>query len=454
MFLLIWGLNSRDEAFYKALKTKWPLLRKSLEQQGRKLGAKPVSAPALSQARSTAGDAPFYSLLKTGNTKHLERHDSITRFKGYRLYAMDGSSLNLHSNDELEEAFDRPHSTGKNKALPQASFTTLQLVDTGWISDYRIGKCDDSELHQTIDLARSLIKGDLLLGDRLSFDTAWFADLDSRNVKFLFRATKSRYKSFTKNSKEQIKKMRKQGNVDCTVELKIKGASTNTVTVRYVEVVRDGQETLYFITNVPLAEFTLKEIETLYRLRWEIETEFRIFKGPDHLPVILSRTETTVKQEIAARVIAHNTVRYIQAEACLELHPHNTSEVDSANCAGDELLLVRVNTTQLKGSKKWFKKSDVWTTMPLRPVDLQFNDSLACVTGYIIDTAVYPPLSPQQEWHNLLTNIVKAQVMVQDGRSYPRKGKKYNKGKRNKGNTKRQCQSRKSRLKKATEGET
>ena len=182
MFLLIWGLNSRDEAFYKALKTKWALLRKSLEPQGRKLGAKPVSAPALSQARSTAGDAPFYSLLKTGNTKHLEKHDSITRFKGYRLYAMDGSSLNLHSNDELEEAFDRPHSTGKNKALPQASFTTLQLVDTGWISDYRIGKCDDSELHQTIDLARSLIKGDLLLGDRLSFDTVWFATMVLLNI--------------------------------------------------------------------------------------------------------------------------------------------------------------------------------------------------------------------------------------------------------------------------------
>ena len=461
MFLLIWGLNNRDETFYSALKTKWAILRKALELQGRRLDATPVSAPALSQARLAAGSNPFDTLLKTGNKKHLENHDSLTRFKGYRLFATDGSSLNLHSNSDLESAFDRPHSTGKSKARPQASFTTLQLVDTGWIVDYRIGKCDDSELHQTMELAQSLVKGDLLLGDRLSFDTGWFSNLDAKDVKFLFRATSTRYKSFTKKSKELVKEIKKQGNVDCTVELKIKGSSSNTVKVRYVEVVREGQETLRFITNIPLVEFSLKEIETLYRLRWEIETEFRILKGQDHLPVILSRTEETVKQEIGARIIAHNTVRYIQAEACLEVISSTTTDteldnIDNSTCNENkaEVQLVRLEKTQLGTDKKWFKKSEVWPTMPLRPVDLQFNDTVACISAYIVNTAIYPPLSPEKEWSALLREVAKAEIMVQDGRSFYRKGKQYSKGKRNKGNTKRQYKNRKKRDKETIARET
>lgn len=465
MFLLLWSLNNRKETFYYSLKTKWPVLRKALELQGRKLKAKPVSNPALSQARQTAGSEPFNQLLKTGNKKHLENHDSLTRFKGYRLFATDGSSFNLHSNKELEDAFERPHSTGKRKALPQASFTSLQLVDTGWIVDYRLGKCDDSELHQTIDLTQSLVKGDLILGDRLSFDTKWFLDLDNRKVKFLFRATSNRYKSFTKQSKEMVKKMKGQGNVDCTVELKIKGSKSKTIKVRYLEVVRQGQETLRFITNVPLAEFSLTEIETLYRLRWEIETEFRIFKGQKHLPVILSRTEDTVRQEVAARVIAHNTVRYTQSEACLEVAPSLSCETEIEtedeglnespdNSSESKPELIRLNTTDFETGAKWFKKSKVWPTMPLRPVDLQFNCTLAHISEYIINTAIFPPVSPEEEWTAMLQSIAKDEIMVQDGRSFYRKGKTYNKGKRNKGNTKRQYKNKKNREKSTGTGET
>lgn len=473
MFLLIWGLKNREETFFSALKTKWSLLRKALELQGRQLGETPVSAAALSQVRKAAGSEFFDTLLKIGNKKHFKNHDSIIKFKGYRLYATDGSSFNLHSNKDLEKAFDRPHSTGKRKALPQASFTTLQLVDTGWIVDYRIGKCDDSELHQTIDLAHSLIKGDLLLGDRLSFDTTWFSDLEARSVKFLFRATSSRYKSFTNESKKRVQELKNQGNVDCIVKLKIKGSSSNTVEVRYVEVVRKGQETLRFITNVPLVEFSLTEIETLYRLRWEIETEFRIIKGQNHLPVILSRTEETVKQEIGARVITHNTVRFIQAEACLEVAKNETfngkceNSVES-NCIQNEECtqesncltsiksdkLVRLKTTEFKSDKKWFKKSEVWPTMPLRPVNLQFNDTTACISAYIINCAIYPPSSPESKWKTLLLEIAKAEIMVQDERSFPRKGKKYSKGNRKKGNTKQQYKNRKKRKAQAAARET
>ena len=91
--------------------------------------------------------------------------------------------------------------------------------------------------------------------------------MNKNEVKYLFRATSNRYKSFSKHSKKIIKAMEGQGNIDCIVDLKIKGKSLNTVKVRYIEIIREGQETLRFICNVSQAEFSLKEIETMYRLR-------------------------------------------------------------------------------------------------------------------------------------------------------------------------------------------
>lgn len=55
----------------------------------------------------------------------------------------------------------------------------------------------------------------------------------------------------------------------------------------------------------------------MYGERWGIETQCRFFKGPDHLPVVLSRKPGSVRQEILVRVMAHNWVRSVQAQACL-----------------------------------------------------------------------------------------------------------------------------------------
>ena len=80
MFILLWSLKNRTEPFYSALKTKWSILRKALELQGSLLDSKPVCASAFTQARQVVGPAPFDELLKIGNQKHLEKHDSLTRF--------------------------------------------------------------------------------------------------------------------------------------------------------------------------------------------------------------------------------------------------------------------------------------------------------------------------------------------------------------------------------------
>ena len=449
MFLLDWSLKNREEPFYSALRTKWPVLRKTMEGVGKPIQKTPVSSVALSQIRQKVGSQPFDDLLVSGTRKHLEKHGHIIRFKGFCLYAIDGSSLNLPSTQELENTFGRPSSNGRNQALPQASFTALIFINTGWTTDYILGDCNASELCQTKVLTSKLGPGDLLIADRLNFDTEWFRKLSGRRVKFLFKATKSRFKSFSAESIKQIVEMRTQGNVDCTVDLKIRGRLDDLMQIRYLEIPREGEETLCFVTNLTQDEFSLEEIVILYKLRWEVETGFRYFKGEDHKPVIISRKEVTVRQEVAARVIAYNTVRYTQSEACLKEEGITTGAGESQpDPEQDDLTLTRKISTD-----KWTSKCLLWESMVLRPVDLQFISATSLITSFLINEAIYP--TPDcSSWGELLNDIAKEKIKAKDGRQFERKGRKYNKGKRQKGNRKAQNQRRKRRGKMTAPGET
>jgi hypothetical protein len=305
---------------YSIVDKQWSVLVKTMAILGEEITKRAVTPTALGSARQDIGLAPFEHLHKIACEKHLLHHGELALYKGYRLFAVDGSTLNLHSTAPLAEAFGRPNSTGRKRALPQASFTTLELVNTAWIWNYRLSGHLAGELAESKAITASLGHGDLLLADRLYFDPAWYVDLQNRRVKFLFRLNKNRYSSLTKASQDRILALRAAGNVDCRVDLKVRrkdGTYAILPNLRYIEIKRPGADTLYFITNLGEEEVTTLEAAELYKKRWEIETDFRIFKGQAHLPVVRSRREDTVRQEVLLRILAHNSVRYIQSEACL-----------------------------------------------------------------------------------------------------------------------------------------
>lgn len=317
-----WAIENRRYTFEAILPLSWPVLRGLMTQIDMPISKKAVSAAAFAQARRRVGMEPLLSLYRVANTTRELRFDAMCRHKGFRLWAVDGSWLNLPSRRDLEKAFGHPSSDPlQRNSYPQALLVSLDLVRLGWIADYRLDRYDSSELELAVSLTANLGEGDLLLADRLYFDTLWLRELDRRHVRFLFRLTSNRTLCFTKESQQRIESMRSQpGILDCAVELKVdtdhKGHAKCLLPCRYVEIPRQGAETLRFITNLPVDLVSAEEIGQLYTLRWGIETDFRIFKGPDHLPVVLSRKENSVRQEILARILAHNSVRYLQAEAC------------------------------------------------------------------------------------------------------------------------------------------
>lgn len=339
---------------------------------------------------------------------------------------MDGSHLNLPSRRELEQEFGRPGSTGGRPSLPQALLVTLDWLCVGWFYDWKLARYDAAELALARDLCVRLQDGDLLLADRLFFDPHWFAQLHGRGVKFLFRATADRWLSLTKSARLRVQRQRHRhsGHVDLWGDLHVRdpltGKRTGTVRVRYLEIPQAGADTLRFFTNLDAAFLPAQEAATLYFKRWGTETEFRLFKGPDHLPVVLSRKPQTVRQEILLRILAHNAVRHVQALACLRLR-----------LVQPQSALPSQNTEQRAVS---WRKRHLVDNRPILPIDLQTGQTAAIILAHI-DTLAHSlcPQSPPS-LDELLSEVSRHQIYAKPGRHYPRLGRKYQKGRRNKGN--------------------
>jgi hypothetical protein len=290
------------------------------------MAAVPVTPAALCQVRQRLGLRALQALQQKANARASADFDLLTRRWGLRLWAVDGSWLKLPPEPVLAKQFGRPSGTENGRLpLPQALLVSLDLVTMGWITDYRLEPCHYPELRAGIELTAGLGPGDLLLADRLFFDTPWMKALRERQVELLWRVTSVRWKSFCDASRTRVQELRQRGGiVDCQVMLKVdtdhKGQPRGgLLPLRYLELPpgHSGQETMRLLTSLSAERLPAHEAPDGYHQRWGVETDIRFYKGPDHLPVVLSRRPGTVQQEVLLRILAHNWVRSVQAQACL-----------------------------------------------------------------------------------------------------------------------------------------
>lgn len=396
------------------------------EKKGVTVAVSAVSPEALIQARISLGTAPFETLFEMANRRAACELDELRLYKGLRLSAVDGAHLNLPSRAELENEFGRPASTGERRSLPQALLVTLDWIQLGWFYDWKLARYDAAELALARDLCTKLGYGDLLLADRLFFDPYWFTQLERCGVKFLFRATVTRWLTLTKSSRQRVERQRRDhhGRVDLWADLHVRdpvsGKRIGTFRVRYLEIPQTGRDTLYFFTNLDATFLPAEDAARLYFQRWGIETDYRLFKGPDHLPVVLSRKPLTVRQEILLRLLAHNAVRYVQGLACLRLRQLERDREPPG---------VAPNATMTH----WHKRH-VAQHRSILPVDLQTGQTAAIILGHIEQLAAGSSPHTGETLDALLTEVAKHQVYAKPNRHYPCTGRKYQKGKRNKGN--------------------
>jgi hypothetical protein len=269
---------------------------------------------SISRARTRLGSAPFEALraARVGPVADLATRGSW--YRGRRLVAFDGSTLNVPDEATNRQAFGAPGASRGRAAFPQVRLTALVEVGTRAAFAWRAGAYDESEQAQVEALLPWLSTGMLVLADRgycgfplwrqaagTGADLLWRMKTNLR-LPVLERFGDGSYRSVLRGSGQD----RRRSRGECPVRV-----------VEYT--LADADSPIYRLATTLLdpAAAPATELAALYHERWEVETAYDEVKthilGPGAL--LRSKTPDLVLQEVHGLMLAHYAVRRLIHEA-------------------------------------------------------------------------------------------------------------------------------------------
>lgn len=264
-----------------------------------------LSASALCQARSRLPIEVFEELIATmANFSH-----NCPRWHGYRLLALDATTISMQARQALVEYFTKPKVGGGTASYPVGTLATLLALEPIQIVDYRFGPYDRGELCTARPVLESLSAGDLLMADRRYSGVAFLLDVMSRGADFLVRKHQCR-----KISSLEVVEQLGEDDFLCRIE---RGGADSVIRAFKAEWDAPNGRPLreWFFTSLKDTRFGKEQLARLYHLRWRQETSYLEFKEWFHGDVLRSHTVENAKKEMAAHVLCYQLVRRLIEEA-------------------------------------------------------------------------------------------------------------------------------------------
>ena len=265
---------------------------------------------SISRARSRVGTAPFEELRRSCVTPLAEPDETGSQHMGFRVFALDGTVLDLPNEDRNREAFGIPPTVPGKAAFPEARLT--MLLETGtraalsWRTDPVSG---ESEHLQAEALLAHLEPGTLVLADCGYFDFSLWSMASKTGADLLWRAPANARLHPAGDPFEDgswSAELRESG----TIRRLSRGACRIRV-VEYRQAERPGETVRLATTLRDPNRYPAGALASLYHERWEIEDACDEVKT--HLlepgAALRSKTPELVLQEIDGLMLAHYAVR-------------------------------------------------------------------------------------------------------------------------------------------------
>ena len=276
----------------------------------------PVRVPgksSISRARTRLGAAPF-SALRDQCVVPLARADTLGAwYRGLRLVAFDGSTLNLPDEERNRETFGLPGASRGASAFPQARVTAVMEVSTRVGFAWHAGPYAESEMEQAERLLGHLSSGMLVLADRYYAGFPLWSRAAATGAELLWRCKGNMHFPVTEalDDGSWLSVLRGSG--------RDRRKSRGELPVRVVAY-RTGDGSESFVLATTLLDHRLApaaELAALYHERWEIENAYDEVKT--HIlgkgAALRSKTPDLVYQEIDGLMLAHYAVRCLIHEA-------------------------------------------------------------------------------------------------------------------------------------------
>ena len=261
-----------------------------------------ISKQGFSEARKKIKPEAFIKLFDTiVYWYYMENHSKT--FKGFRIFAIDASILEINNSKRLKDAFGV--AKGSSIELARAMASCIYDIENNLIVKALITKCTDGERSVAVELIDSYKElrsnKDLFLFDRGYPSIDFFIYLMDANVKFIIRTPISYYKSSIMASlPDQMFELKKKGKI---------------VRLRAIRFTLDSGEEELLITNIDDGEFGIKDFKTLYFKRWGIETKYDELKNMLQIQKFTGDTPLSIEQDFYATMFLANMASLVKQEA-------------------------------------------------------------------------------------------------------------------------------------------
>jgi hypothetical protein len=233
------------------------------------------------------------------------------RWRGFRLVAIDGSSMETAASHPNEDAFGGPRGKDKRRVGdPQLRILTLVDCWTRAALGAVVVSYDRGEGRLAFELVGKICKGMLVLADRGFVGIELLNAICREEAQVLWRAKKgvAGRRLSTLPDGSYLAQMRTS---DHHGRGWVEGKPPKPVTVRVIEFKLNGQLHRLLTTLFDPVQAPIRELILLYSQRWEIETFYRECKGDEQgrRRALRSQTPNGVRQEIWATLIVHHLTR-------------------------------------------------------------------------------------------------------------------------------------------------
>jgi hypothetical protein len=303
------------------------------------------SASAYCQARKRLPLAVWQHLLESTAARLRRTTEQDSRWRGHRVWIVDGSSFSMPDVPALRRHFGQPVSQRPGCGFPLAKLLAVFDLSTGMLLRVAAAPLRTHETSQLAAVHAALAPGDVLLGDRGFCSYAHLALLGQRGLHGVFRLHQRQLVDFRPGrghvppgrsaNPEDLPRsrwVRSLGGEDQVVvwfQPKRRPAWMTPAQVAALPdelVVRElryrveapGFRTRSIIlatTVLDAAAYPASTLAELYLCRWRIEGDLKHLKITMNMDVLRCETVEGVLKELAVFALAYNLVRSVMVES-------------------------------------------------------------------------------------------------------------------------------------------
>lgn len=259
----------------------------------------------------------FFRLIEVLVTGRMRDERPEDRWRGHRLFLMDGTGVSMPDTPGLQAAFGRPGGQVSGCGFPVAHVLALFEARSGYLLRTVVAPLRTHDLTHAAATHPEMRPGDVLVGDRAFGSFAHLAICRQRELHAVFRAHQRRRHTTAPDRLVRYAKPRQRPNWLGAAEYE---ALPEELLVREIRVRvrtpgRRVRTVVLVTTLLDRRRYPARELARVYEQRWRVETNLAHLKTTLKMDVLKSRTAEGIRKEIHLFGLAYNLVRRVMRAA-------------------------------------------------------------------------------------------------------------------------------------------